>query len=80
MEIGMVTDDITFVDVKWDVPRGIDNFNCSYPRDFRNPGISCILQYLCGRCPGQQKRLCVIKFSFQTEQTSRAELCTALQV
>lgn len=41
MEIGKVTDDTTFVDVKWDVPRGIDSFNCSSQRAFMNPGISC---------------------------------------
>lgn len=43
MEVGMVTDDITFVDVKWDVPRGMDRFNCSDPRAFMNLAMSYIL-------------------------------------
>lgn len=43
MEIGMVTDDMTFVDVKWNVPSSIDGFNCSYPRAFIKPVRNYIL-------------------------------------
>lgn len=73
MEIGMVTDDITFVDLKWDIPRGMVSFNCSDPRAFISSQLSCLVVSL------WQVSWMAIEIHL-TLKTHKTVLCTTLKV